>query len=174
MKKSMKIAIGVIMGCMVINGCMSNSTPKENKPAVQQEQQVKQVCEYNNIDEKGMGSYTASEPIHLTNGMKFSFSNVVEFNGKKVDIVDGRSIVYATITKNESLCLYEIDVTDKQGWDKLQNPNNVYQVDSVERAEVLAYDLYNMGLPIDTEVNKMVHVTHIKGHLVHTHTKECK
>lgn len=41
MKKSIKIAIGVIMGCMVINGCMSNSTPKENKPAVQQEQQTK-------------------------------------------------------------------------------------------------------------------------------------
>lgn len=41
MKKSMKIAIGVIMGCMVINGCMSNNTPNENKPAVQQEQQQK-------------------------------------------------------------------------------------------------------------------------------------
>ena len=40
----------------------------------------------------------------------------------------------------------------------------------MERAQVLAYDLYNMGLPIDTEVNKMVTVTHIKGHLVHTHT----
>lgn len=31
MKKSMKIAIGVIIGCM------SDNTPKENKPAVQQE-----------------------------------------------------------------------------------------------------------------------------------------
>lgn len=41
MKKSMKIAIGIIMGCMVINGCMSNNTPKENKPVVQQEQQTK-------------------------------------------------------------------------------------------------------------------------------------
>lgn len=41
MKKSMKIAIGVIMGCMVINGCISNNTPKENKPVVQQEQTQK-------------------------------------------------------------------------------------------------------------------------------------
>lgn len=41
MKKSMKIAIGIIMGCMVINGCMSNSTLKESKPVVQQEQQQK-------------------------------------------------------------------------------------------------------------------------------------
>lgn len=41
MKKSMKIAIGVIMGCMVINGCMSNSTLKESKPVAQQEQQQK-------------------------------------------------------------------------------------------------------------------------------------
>lgn len=41
MKKSIKIAIGVIMGCMVINGCMSNSTPEENKPVAQQEQQNK-------------------------------------------------------------------------------------------------------------------------------------
>ena len=31
MKKYVKIAIGVIMGCMVINGCMSNTTPKETK-----------------------------------------------------------------------------------------------------------------------------------------------
>lgn len=42
MKKSMKIAIGIIMGCMVINGCMSNSTLKESKPVVQQEQQKTQ------------------------------------------------------------------------------------------------------------------------------------
>lgn len=41
MKKSIKIAIGVIMGCMVINGCLSASTPNENKPTKQQEQQVK-------------------------------------------------------------------------------------------------------------------------------------
>lgn len=67
---------------------------------------------------------------------KFSFSNVVEFNSKKVDIVDGKQMVYSVIAKDDSLCLYEIDVTDKQGWGKLQNPNNVYQVDAIERAEV--------------------------------------
>lgn len=42
MKKSMKIAIGVIMGCMVINGCMSSSTLKESEPVMQQEQQKTQ------------------------------------------------------------------------------------------------------------------------------------
>lgn len=151
------IGMGLLMG-----GCGSNTNQ-------QQATQPKVQCEYTQIEESHMGSYTSSEPIKLTNGAKFSFSNVVEFNGKKVDIVDGKSIVYAMITKNESLCLYEIDVTDKQGWDKLQNPNNVYQVDAVERTDVLAYDLYQAGLPIDTEINKMVHVTHIKGHLVHTH-----
>lgn len=161
-----KLTAAILLGIGLLAGGCGNST--------QHDQQVKQVCAYDNIDEKGMGSYTASCPIRLANGMKFSFSNVAQFNSKKVDIVDGKSIAYAMITKDDSLCLYEIDVTDKQGWDKLQNPNNVYQVDTVERAEVLAYDLYQMGLPIDTEVNKMVHVTHIKGHLVHTHTKGCK
>ena len=162
-----KLAVATMIGLsLLVGGCGNND--------VQTTQQVKQVCEYNNIDEKGMGSYTASCPIRLTNGMKFSFSNAVEFNGKKVDIVDGKQMVYSVIAKDDSLCLYEIDVTDKQGWDKLQNPNNVYQVDTIERAEVAAFDLYSMGLPIDTELNKMVHVTHIKGHLVHTHSKECK
>lgn len=168
MKKSTKIAIGVIMGCMVINGCISDNTPKENKPAVQR------VCEYNNIDEKGMGSYTASRPVGLTNGSKFSFSNGVEFNTKKVGVIDDKDMMLGVIAKDDSLCMYEIVVTGKQGWDKLQNPNNVYQVDSIERTKLLAYDLYQAGLPIDTEANKMVHVTHVKGHLVHTHTKECK
>lgn len=41
MRKSVKIAIAVVMGCMVINGCMSNNTPKETKQTTQQEQQVK-------------------------------------------------------------------------------------------------------------------------------------
>lgn len=164
--KTLTVAILLGMG-LLVGGCGNN------QPA-QHDQQVKQVCEYNNIDEKGMGSYTASCPIRLNNGMKFSFSNVVEFNSKKVDIVDGKQMVYSVIAKDDSLCLYEIDVTDKQGWGKLQNPNNVYQVDAIERAEVAAFDLYSMGLPIDTELNKIVHVTHIKGHLVHTHNKECK
>ena len=164
-----KLTAAILLGIgLLASGC-GNSTQQ-----VKHDQQVKQVCAYDNIDEKSMGSYTASCPIRLTNDMKFSFSNATQFNSKKVDIVDGKSIVYAMIAKDNSLCLYEIDVTDKQGWDKLQNPNNVYQVDTVERAEVLAYDLYQMGLPIDTEVNKMIHVTHIKGHLVHTHTKGCK
>lgn len=178
MKNVLKIVKKLLIGVMICFGVflMIGAFASHNKQAqpTQQTQEVKQVCPYNEIEQKWMGSYTASEPIRLTNGMKFSFSDVVEFNSKKVNIVDGKSIVYAMITKDESLCLYEIDVTGKQGWDKLQNKNNVYQVDSVERAEVLAYDLYKMGLPIDTEVNKMVHVTHIKGHLVHTHTNDCK
>lgn len=167
--KNIKILTAAILVGMslVAGGCGSN------QPA-QSDQQAKQVCQYNKIDEPYMGSYTASCPIKLSNGMTFSFSNVAEFNGKKVDIVEGKQMIYATITKDDCLCLYEIDVTDKQGYDKLENKNNVYQVDAVERAEVLAYDLYQMGLPIDTEVNKMVQVTHIKGHLVHTHSKECK
>lgn len=165
--KTLTAAILLGMG-LLVGGCGNNQPAQHN-------QQQKVVCQYEATSQyKLMGSYTASQPVGISNGAKFSFNTSVEFNGKKIDIADGKKMVYAMVTKNESLCLYEIDVTDKQGWDKLQNPNNVYQVDSVEHAEVLAYDLYNMGLPINTEVNKIVHVTHIKGHLVHTHTKECK
>lgn len=163
--KTLTAAILLGMG-LLVGGCGSQQP-------VQHKQQVKQVCVYDKVDVGGMGSYSASQPV-IDNGMTFSFNNAVNFKSKKVDIVEGKQMLYAMITKDDSLCLYEIDVAGKDGWGKLENPNNVYQVDTVERAEVLAYDLYNMGLPIDTEINKMVHVTHIKGHLVHTHTKECK
>lgn len=166
-----KLGVILVGGIILISGCHQQAP---DKVQTTHEQPVKQVCTYNNVDEGAMGSYTASEPIKLINGKTFSFNKNVEFNIKKVGVIDEKDMLLGVVTKDESLCMYEIDVTGKQGWDKLENPNNVYQVDSVERENVLAYDLYQMGLPIDTEVNKMVHVTHIKGHLVHTHTKECK
>lgn len=153
--KTLTAAILLSLG-LLVGGCGSN-------------QPAQQVCEYNKVDVGAMGSYSASQPV-IDNGMTFSFNRNVKFNSKKADVVDGKQMVYAITTKDDSLCLYEIDVTGKDGWGKLENTKNVYQVDTVERTQVLAYDLYNMGLPIDTEVNKMVIVTHIKGHLVHTHT----
>ena len=157
-----KLAVAVMLGISVMaSGCGSQqATPQ-------------QVCTYNNVDLKAMGSYSASNPV-IGNGMTFSFNNAVQFNSKKVDVVDGKQIVYGMITKDNNLCLYEIDVNGKQGWDKLENTKNVYQADSVDREQVSAFDLYNMGLPVGTDLNKVVNVTYVKGHVVHTHTKECK
>lgn len=163
-----KLTAAILLGIGLLAGGCGN-----NQPNMQANNQTQQTCEYNKVDMDAMGSYSASRPV-IDNGMTFSFDRNVKFNSKKVDVVDDKQIVYAIITKDDALCLYEIDVTGKDGWGKLENTKNVYQVDTVECTQVLAYDLYNMGLPIDTEVNKIVHVTHIKGHLVHTHTKECK
>ncbi len=161
-----KLAIAIMLGIgVMVSGCGNNAT--------HQTQQVKQVCTYNNVNLKDMGTSSASRPV-IDNGMTFSFNQYVKFNGKKVDVVDGKQLVYGMVSKDNNLCLYEIDVTDKQGWNKLENTNNVYQVDSVERSQVSAFELYDMGLPVDTDLNKLVNVTYIKGHVVHTHTKECR
>lgn len=161
-----KLAIAIMLGIgVMVSGCGNNAT--------HQTQQVKQVCTYNNVDLKNMGTSSASRPV-IDNGMTFTFDRYVQFKDKKVDVVDGKQVVYGMVNKDNNLCLYEIDVTDKQGWDKLENTNNVYQVDIVERSQVSALELYNIGLPVGDDLNKLVNVTYIKGHIVHTHTKECK
>lgn len=92
MKKSIKIAIGVIMGCMVINGCMSNSTPKETKPTTQQEQQV------NNNE-----VVLTEDTYHYSNGFTGKFYRVpkdlVIDDNKTYDVKDMGKIKGSTLRK---------------------------------------------------------------------------
>lgn len=166
MKNIKTLTATILLGIGLLVGGCGNQQPSTH-------QQNKQICTYNKVDLKDMGSYSASNPI-MDKGMTFNFNNAVQFNSKKVDVVDNKKVIYATVAKDENLCLYEIDVTDKQGWKKLENTNNVYQVDYVEHAQSSAFDVYNMGIAVDCDLNKIVNVTYIKGHIVHTHTKECK
>lgn len=89
MKKSMKIAVGVIMGCMVINGCMSDNILNENKPAVQQEQTNVAYEKFENIQMRSSydqvkqilgveGTPTASNTIGelTTEGYDFNVNDV--------------------------------------------------------------------------------------------------
>lgn len=99
--KKLTAAILLSLG-LLVGGCGSN-------------QPAQQVCEYNKVDVDAMGSYSASQPV-IDNGMTFSFNRYVKFNSKKADVVDGKQMIYAIITKDDSLCLYEIDVTGKDGW----------------------------------------------------------
>mgnify|MGYP006944915749 FL=1 len=75
-----KLAIAIMLGIgVMVSGCGNNAT--------HQTQQVKQVCTYNNVNLKDMGTSSASRPV-IDNGMTFSFNQYVKFNGKKVDVVD--------------------------------------------------------------------------------------
>ena len=121
-----------------------------------------------------LGRGSASNPVALDNNIKFNFAQSMQFDKKIVDIVDGHKIVKALINNGENLCLYEIDVTDVEGWDTLENKNNVYQVDSITREKVSAIELYDMGLYNGDDLTKLCNVTTVKGHLVHTHTDACK
>ena len=122
-----------------------------------------------------LGHGSASNPVRLDNNIKFNFSSSMYFDKKIVDIVDGRKIVKALVNNGENLCIYEIDVTDApDGWDKLENKNNVYQVNSIERQKVSAMELYNIGLYNGDDLTKVCNTTIVKGQLVHTHTDVCK
>lgn len=175
MKKSIKIAIGVIMGCMVINGCMSNSTPKETKPVTQQEQQ-KIECGY---EHGSFGSYTASNPIQLQVGQQFGFGGAMEFDSKRIDAENHK--VYGLVIRDDDVALYEIDVNNApKGWDKLENKQNVYVADDVIRERMLVADLVDAGAyplkKVDNvnDLGKFVDVTLVKAHIVHVHNEECK
>ena len=168
--KKLALAIMLSLG-VLISGCGNQQQPQ---------QQVKQVCQYDNVDLKAMGSYSASQPV-IDAGMTFSFSNSAKLYGKTVDVTDdGKQVVYATAIQDGKLCLYEIDVTGKDGWDKLENTNNVYKADEVNRYKMLCADLVDAGIyPMDlvndiNDLGKFINVTTIKGHLEHTHIKGCK
>ena len=104
MKNVKTLTAAILLGLgLLAGGCGNNQ---------QTTQQTKQACEYNKVDVGAMGSYSASQPV-IDNGMTFSFNRNVEFNSKKVDVVDGKQMVYAIITKDDALCLYEIDVLAK-------------------------------------------------------------
>lgn len=158
------IGMGLLMG-----GCGSNT----NQPNMQ----AKVECGYVHGD---FGSYTASNPVQLEVGKQFGFKGAT-FDSKKVGVTDdGKQKAYGLIIRNEQLCLYEIDVTDKKDWKELDNKNNTYVADEVTREKILLADLVNEGIyPMEkvkdvSTLYKFVDVTIVKAHLVHTHTKECK
>lgn len=168
------LMVGVIvLGLGHMAGCGSTNTTTQ----VQQQQNAQ--CEYNKVNYECSGSYSASQPVvDKGNTLKF---NDIKFTAKKADITEnGRQIVRAMVCTEKSMCLYEVDVTGKEGWDKLENRNNVYMVDEVTREKMLVADLVDNGVyPLEkvndiNDLGKFIPVTIVKAHLVHTHTKECK
>lgn len=168
------IIAGVIfVGLSHLGGCGSTNT--STTPT----QQTKVKCEYNKVSYECSGSYSASQPVvDKGNTLKF---NDIKFTSKKADVTeDGRQIVRAMVCTEKSMCLYEVDVTGKNGWDRLENRNNVYMVDEVTREKMLVADLVDNGVyPMEkvndiNDLGKFIPVTIVKAHLLHTHNKECK
>lgn len=167
-----KLVVATMIGLSILGlaGCGNNT---------QTTAQQKVQCQYMKVTQSDMGPHSASFPV-IDNGSTFNFSGAT-FDSKKVEVTDdGKQIAKGLISRKTNICLYEIDVTGKTGWDKLENRNNVYMADEVVREKVLVADLVNEGIYPMEKVNdvndlyKFANVTIVKGHLVHTHTKECK
>lgn len=161
-----KLAVAVMLGLgVLVSGC-GNNQPTQ--------QQTKIECGYVHGN---FGSHTASNPVQLEVGKQFGFSGAT-FDSKRLDGENKK--VYGLVVKN-GVCLYEVDVNNApQGWEKLENQNNVYVVDNITRERMLVSDLVDMGIyPMEKvkDVNdllKFVDVTTVQAHIVHHHTKECK
>lgn len=161
-----KLAVAIMLGLgIMVSGC-GNTQP------TQQTQKIE--CGYTHGD---FGSYTASNPVQLEVGKQFGFSGAT-FDSKRLDAEN--SIVYGLITRKQQVCLYEVNVKDAQGWDKLENKNNVYVADEVIRQRMLVADLVDADIyPLEkvdnvNDLGKFVDVTIVKAHIVHTHNEECK
>lgn len=173
--KKLTLAIMLGLGIMV-SGCGHIDTTQMDNAVTKVPQKVE--CNYKHGD---FGSYTASNPVQLEVGKQFGFKGAT-FNSKKATVTDdNKQVVYGLISRDTSIALYEVDVTNApNGWDKLENSNNVYVVDNIIRERALVADLVNEGIyPIEQVKNvndlyNFADITIVNAHIVHTHTKECK
>lgn len=152
-----KLIAATLLGLgLLAGGCGNNNT---------QPVQQKVTCNYTNVEK--LGSYSASNPLVDTNRL-FSF-NSTEFNNKQLDVDEnGNKIVKAIVIRKDHIAMYEVNVsTFADGWGKLENKDNVYQVDEVVRERVPAYELGNLSRA--ENAMDMVDVTFVKAHGVHTH-----
>ena len=152
-----KLIAATLLGLgLLTGGCGSQQT----QPA-----QQKVACDYANVEK--LGSYSASNPLVDTNKL-FSF-NGTTFDNKQLDADEnGNKIVKAIVIRKDHIAMYEVNVsTFADGWGKLENKNNVYQVDEVVRERVPAYELGNLSQA--ENAMDMVDVTFVKAHGVHTH-----
>lgn len=155
MKNVKTLTAAILLGLgLLAGGCGNN-----------QQAQQKVVCDYTKVEK--LGSYSASNPLVDTNKL-FSF-NGTEFNNKQLDVDEnGNKIVKAIVIRKDHIAMYEVNVsTFADGWGKLENRNNVYQVDEVVRERVPAYELGNLSQA--ENAMDMVDVTLVKAHGVHTH-----
>lgn len=163
-----KLAIAVMLGLgIMVSGCGNQQTT--------QQQTTKVECGYEHGD---FGGYTASNPVQLEVGKQFGFGGAMEFDSKRIDAENHK--VYGLVIRDD-VALYEVDVNNApQGWDKLENRNNVYIADNIIRERMLVGDLVDQGIyPIEkvkdvSDLLKFVDVTIVQAHIVHHHTKECK
>ena len=152
-----KLIAATLLGLgLLAGGCGSQQT---------QPTQQKVQCEYNQVEK--LGSYSASNPLVDANKL-FSF-NGTTFDNKQLDVDEnGNKIVKAIVIRKYHIAMYEVNVsTFADGWGKLENKNNVYQVDEVVRERVPAYELGNLSQA--ENAMDMVNVTLVKAHGVHTH-----
>lgn len=160
MKKSVKIAIGVFFGLMVINGCTHTSQPTQQKQT---------VCQYENDKTyKINGNGTGSNPV-VEQGTVFNFNTknvqtALSDNGKTVK-------VFSEMGTNKALYLIDTSTFDKAGWDKVLNKDNYYQVDNVETMRVTGLEALNAGIPNIEDVTKVYTIKVITAHAVHHHTE---
>lgn len=155
--KTLTAIILIGMG-LLIGGCGTNqqaTQPTQNK--VQ--------CEYNQNEK--LGSYSASNPV-MGNGQLFTF-NGTNFDNKINDIDEnGNKIIKAIVIRKDHVCMYEVNVsTLQEGWNTLENRNNVYMVDTITKERVPAYELGELS-QADNALD-MVDVTLVTAHGVHTH-----
>lgn len=162
-----KLAVAIMLGLgVMVSGC-------GNHQQVEQAQKVE--CGYTH---GYFGSYTASNPVQLEVGEQFGFNGSVKFDVKRINAED--HILYGVVIKDGDVGLYQVNVSGANGWDRLENKNNVYMADEVIRDKVLVADLVESGvypkekLENISDLGKFVNVTIVKGHIVHTHAKECK
>lgn len=160
MKKSVKIAIGCFVGLMCVNGCLNsgNTTPK---------QPTKVVCQYESNVYSINGSGTGSNPqIQVGSVIKFNTSQIV---GSVQP--DGTYIGIMEMGTNKTI--YKIDLTtfDKEGWDKVNNKDNYYQIDNVEVIRVTGIEALNAGVPNIDDVTKVYTLRTVTAHAIHHHTE---
>lgn len=150
-----KLTVAILLGLGLLAGGCGNNQPTQQK----------MTCNYTQVEK--LGSYSASNPLVDTNKL-FSF-NGTEFNNKQLDVDEnGNKIVKAIVIRKGHIAMYEVNVsTFADGWGKLENKNNVYQVDEVVHERVPAYELGNLSQA--ENAMDMVDVTLVKAHGVHTH-----
>lgn len=153
-----KLTTAILLGIGLLVGSCGNNQPTQQKV----------TCNYTNVEK--LGSYSASFPTVDTNKL-FSFNDTT-FDNKQLDVDEnGNKIVKAIVICKDNVAMYEVNVsTFADGWGKLENENNVYQVDEIVCERVPAYELGNLSKA--ENALDMVNVTYVKAHGVHTH-KNC-
>lgn len=168
MKKSVKIAIGCFVGLMCINGCLSNgNTGTGSNGNTTPKQPTKVVCQYEQNVYSINGSGTGSNPqIQAGSVIKFNTSSMVGY-------VDADGTYTGIMERGTNKTIYKIDLTtfDKDGWDKVNNKDNYYQIDSVETMRVTGLEALNAGVPNIDDVTKVYTLRTVTAHAVHHHTE---